>query len=175
MTTNPLVNIFVGYFSAWISASPGSAMFSKLVIPELLRAPWTPPGIVFGIVWNIAFYWLALEYRHVNRWMRTAHFLLLHTWTPIFFGLQMYKASLAILAASFVLSAWIAIRRAYHVPHGSLINSVAWVLFLSWMAFAASLNIYSTSVAVMKGIDKLPVNLDSSRIGHVLSRLYIPQ
>lgn len=152
---HPLLNVAIGFFSAWISAPVGSGIFAPLIVVPELRAAWTPPGFVFAIVWNIAFILLALEYRQMSGFSKWLHFAMLHSWTPIFFGLHMYRVSVVLFGGIYILSLFLlasqARFRAIHKRPSSL-PTILWVLFLVWLGYAASLNIYATSNAIQYGI-----------------------
>jgi len=201
-----IVNILAGFFTAWLSAPSDGSFIGGLVVPPILRAAWTPPGFVFAIVWNIAFYVLAKEYTFINPSLKWTHFLLIHSWTPLFFGLHMYRTSLVVLFAVFITSVWIAFIRFLHVEmrHGEFSfdpaeyvdtqsgenqvrfhfqitppkmpkpNTLFWICFITWLAFAASLNLYATSSAVQHGymegsVLSCPINkMHPSRIADML-------
>ena len=160
---HPVLNVMLGVLSAWISAPVGSALFAGMTVPSELRAPWTPPGYVFAIVWNIIYLVIARQYRFGPRVVSLSHLVLIHCWTPIFFGLHMYKTSLVVFAVIFYLSTNLMI---YQFENGMVTSfagkvlgrppndigairnrTLFWVMVLMWLGFAFSLNIYATYYA----------------------------
>jgi benzodiazapine receptor len=112
------------------------------------RAPWNPPGWVFGPAWTVLYVLMAVAAWLVAREglddpaVRTA--LLLYGaqlalnlgWSLVFFGLRRPGLALAVILALLVAIAATAV--AFH----GISSTAAWLLapYLAWVAFAATLN-----------------------------------
>jgi len=120
-------------------------------VEPMVKASWTPPGFVFGIVWTVAFWQLARAYQKMDQWPRWLHFCMLHAWTPVFFGLHMYRTSVFLFGGIYILSAFLAIDPIWHAiryrQRSAIKPAVLWALFMTWLTFAASLNIYAAYAA----------------------------
>jgi tryptophan-rich sensory protein len=112
------------------------------------RAPWNPPGWVFGPAWTVLYALMAVAAWLVAREglddpaVRTA--LLLYGaqlalnlgWSLVFFGLRRPGLGLVVILALLVAIALTAV--AFH----AISPTAAWLLapYLAWVAFAATLN-----------------------------------
>ena len=112
------------------------------------RAPWNPPGWVFGPAWTVLYVLMAVAAWLVAREglddpaVRTA--LLLYGaqlalnlgWSLVFFGLR--RPGLALVVILALLVAIAATAAAFH----GISPTAAWLLapYLGWVAFAATLN-----------------------------------
>jgi translocator protein len=112
------------------------------------RAPWNPPGWVFGPAWTVLYVlmavaaWLVAREGLDDQAVRTA--LLLYGaqlalnlgWSLVFFGLRRPGLALAVILA--LLGAIAATAVAFH----GISSTAAWLLapYLAWVAFAATLN-----------------------------------
>ena len=112
------------------------------------RAPWNPPGWVFGPAWTVLYVLMAVAAWLVAREglddpaVRTA--LLIYGaqlalnlgWSLVFFGLRRPGLGLVVILALLVAIAATAV--AFH----GISPTAAWLLapYLAWVAFAATLN-----------------------------------
>ena len=119
------------------------------------KAPWSPPNWLFGPVWTFLYVAMAvaawLVWRRRSAGSRTAlwtygvQLVLNLLWTPVFFGLYPTLGSPA-LWISFVIIAALAAAVAATVLRFGPISRVAGLLmlpYLSWVVFAASLNLWA--------------------------------
>ena len=119
------------------------------------KAPWTPPGWIFGSVWLMLYAamaaaaWLVWRQRRVPR--RAAFrlyggLLLLNlAWPLMFFGLYPLVGAAALWLALLVIGAH-AVVATLTVLHFGPISRTAGLLMLpyvSWLVFSASLNLYA--------------------------------
>lgn len=119
------------------------------------KAPWTPPGWIFGCVWLLLYAalavaaWLVWRQRHVPR--RAAFtvygvLLLLNlAWPLMFFGLFPLMGVTALWLALLVIGAHTGLATLTVLLFGP-ISRTAGVLMLpyvSWLLFSASLNLYA--------------------------------
>ena len=117
---------------------------------ELDRAPWNPPGLVFGPAWTVLYIlmavaaWLVARTGLDQRSVQIALVLYLGqlalnlTWSLLFFGARAPGWALVDIVALCVLVAVTAV--AFH-----RIDSLAgWLLapYLAWLLFATSLNVW---------------------------------
>ncbi|MEN9973869.1 MAG: hypothetical protein RIS20_2216 [Bacteroidota bacterium] len=118
----------------------------------LNQAPWTPPGVVFGIAWTIIMLCFSIylgtnpqfvlgEKKQRNTYI--LHLLLNIFWNPVFFYLH-----LAWLAFPLLVGLFLTLMRLNRQMGYSLSSPKSWWLFpyFVWLIIAASLNAY---IAIM--------------------------
>lgn len=110
------------------------------------KAPWHPPGWVFGPAWTLLYLTIGLSLWRLDRargglggrvWaLLIVHHALNAGWTPVFFGLQRPALALAVLTALFacILILWRTMWRHDRCA------AVLWTPYTCWVAFATSLN-----------------------------------
>ena len=119
------------------------------------KAPWTPPGWMFGSTWTVIYAsmavaaWLVWRQRSSLRQralrLYGLQLLLNLAWPPTFFGLYPVLGTAALWLGLLVLAA-LAGTVALTVVHFGPISRVAGLLmlpYISWLVFSASLNIYA--------------------------------
>lgn len=119
------------------------------------KAPWTPPGWMFGSVWLMLYAamgvaaWFVWRQQNVARRpalrIYAALLVLCLVWPLTFFGLYPALGTAALWLALFVIGAHAA-TAAVAVLHFGPISRVAGLLmlpYLSWLVFSASLNMYA--------------------------------
>jgi tryptophan-rich sensory protein len=119
------------------------------------KAPWSPPNWLFGPVWTLLYTamavaaWLVWRSRAAgSRAALTAYAIQLVLnllWTPVFFGLYPVLGSAA-LWIGFAIIAALAVAVAVTVLRFGPISRPAGLLmlpYLSWVVFAASLNLWA--------------------------------
>ena len=119
------------------------------------KAPWTPPGWIFGSVWLVLYAavavaaWLVWRQRPFPRRAALKVYgvlLLLNlAWPLMFFGLYPMMGTAALWLALLVLGAH-AVAATLAVLHFGPISRTAGLLMLpyvSWLVFSASLNLYA--------------------------------
>lgn len=119
----------------------------------LKKAPWTPPNVVFGLVWMVLYglrgvgSWLA--FRAIDSapslvawhlcWIFGLITLGLNAaWTPVFFGMRMIRLGLLVLVLTFA-SAIVHAGLCYSI---NLLSGALLSAEVVWLAFAFSLNLY---------------------------------
>ena len=119
------------------------------------KAPWSPPNWVFGPVWTLLYTamavaaWLVWRRRTAaTRPALTAYavqLVLNLLWTPVFFGLYPVLGTAALWIAFGIIVA-LAVAVAVTVVYFGPISRTAGLLllpYLSWIVFAASLNLWA--------------------------------
>ena len=114
---------------------------------NLYKAPWTPPGWVFGAAWTtimvcFAFYmasaWTLIKNRNRLLGLYIAEWLLNMSWNPIFFKFHQVLLALIVIVALTVVVGYFLFGFVSQMKLRSL-----WVLpYLLWMLIATSLNFY---------------------------------
>lgn len=114
---------------------------------ELNKAPWTPPGWVFGAAWTsiMIFYaiYMALLYkRNENRkkiiLLYAAQLLFNISWNPLFFYFQNASmALLTILILTFIVAYFL-----FHYQKSMRWFSLLILPYFIWLCIATSLNLY---------------------------------
>jgi tryptophan-rich sensory protein len=118
------------------------------IYQNLNRAPWTPPGWVFGVAWTVimicfaffmeGLYRNAMENSKLVLLAYAIQWVLNVSWNPIFFGAHLYLPGLLVLLALFAVLLFQA-KLALPYGYGLLVFIVPYLL---WMAIAISLNTY---------------------------------
>ena len=114
---------------------------------QLNKAPWTPPGWVFGAAWTLimicfavylAILWERLENKRSLIVLYAVQVVLNIMWNPIFFDWQQVSLALVVIVALTVLVGYILVR------YFSLLRYVSLLLlpYLLWLLIATSLNGY---------------------------------
>ena len=119
------------------------------------KAPWTPPNWVFGPVWTLLYLAMAvaawLVWRRRTEASRAAlaayavQLVLNLLWTPAFFGLYPVLGSAALWLGLVIILA-LAVAVTITVLHFGPVSRTAGMLmlpYLSWIVFAASLNLWA--------------------------------
>ncbi|WP_442863451.1 TspO/MBR family protein [Arthrobacter sp. FW306-2-2C-D06B] len=121
------------------------------------KAPWTPPGWVFGSVWTMLYTamavasWLVWRQRSAKtRAAMTAYGIQMAlnlAWAPTFFGMYPVWGDTALWLALLLIAA-LAMTVAATVILFGPINTTAGLLmlpYISWIVFSASLNFYAAA------------------------------
>jgi translocator protein len=114
---------------------------------SLQKAPWTPPGWVFGFAWTLimlcfswymAKLWPVAENRTALLWMYGVQWVLNVSWNPLFFH---YHQTLVALVAITALTLLVAF---FLVGYASAVGKYTFLLapYLVWLLIATSLNAY---------------------------------
>lgn len=113
----------------------------------LNKAPWTPPGWVFGVAWTIimALFSIYLAVLFSNYYslyilrLFLAEFLLNVSWNYVFFNKKMILLGLIIiiLLTSLIFYFFFMVNR-------KKLNNIRWLLmpYMVWLCIATSLNLY---------------------------------
>ncbi|MGM7774584.1 TspO/MBR family protein [Arthrobacter sp. KNU-44] len=121
------------------------------------KAPWTPPGWVFGSVWAVLYTamavasWLVWRRRSAKtRAAMTAYGIQMAlnlAWAPTFFGMYPAWGDTALWLALLLIAALALAATATVILFGP-INTTAGLLmlpYISWIVFSASLNLYAAA------------------------------
>ncbi len=129
----------------------GGISTSKGVVSEwyagLNKAPWTPPGWVFGFAWTsimicfsiyLAMLWPNVENKNVFIALYVLQWCLNVAWNPVFFNLQFLKVALLLIVSLTCLIAY------YQFSFWSVlkIKSIFIAPYFIWLLIATSLNTY---------------------------------
>lgn len=114
---------------------------------ELNRAPWTPPGWVFGAAWTfimicfavyMAFAWTNTSNQKYLAIMYSTQWILNSVWSPVFFRYHMVDWALIIILSLTVLIAYF-----LFTQHSRLKAKTVFILpYFLWLLIAVSLNSY---------------------------------
>lgn len=114
----------------------------------LNKAPWTPPGWVFGAAWTtimVAFSFFMAKAVSVPEFKTTAialfavQWVLNVLWNPLFFEAHWMGWALLVIGALLLLVAYFAIVAKPHLP------VYTWLLtpYILWLSIAVTLNAYA--------------------------------
>ncbi len=135
--------MFLGFLSGAISGSgEENSWFAELVKPDA-----QPPGWVFGVVWSVLYFMIAIAFamvlhargarsRGVAIGLFLSQFVLNLAWSPIFFGQHKVTMAFYLILAILVLAI------ATTVVFGRIRKAAAWLMvpYLVWLSFASILN-----------------------------------
>jgi benzodiazapine receptor len=119
------------------------------------KAPWSPPNWVFGPVWTLLYIAMAVAAWLVwrRRTERTAPALVAYgiqlllnlLWTPVFFGLYPVMGTAALWLGFAVIIALIVAVTVTVLFFGPISRAAGLLLlpYISWLVFAASLNLWA--------------------------------
>ena len=146
---------FIKIFIIFIIINLGALAIGQLVMADgpssdwylsLNKAPWTPPGWLFGIAWTTimvcySFYMTFLILERVTKKLVSlflVQFILNVIWNLIFFNLHLTEMALGVIS---LLSLVVA---AFFVTY---LNDLKWkslliLPYLIWLGIATSLNLY---------------------------------
>lgn len=114
---------------------------------SLNKAPWTPPGWVFGFAWStvmfcfslyMAFLWPTAEDKRILIGLFALQWLLNVSWNPVFFHFHKITAGLVVILS---LTLLIGIMLIYFWPLLK-VKSLFLLPYLLWLLIATSLNRY---------------------------------
>jgi benzodiazapine receptor len=121
------------------------------------KAPWTPPGWVFGMTWTVLYTamavaaWLVWRQWSVRRRgamvAYSVQLALNLAWTPTFFGMYPMLGTAALWLALLIITA-LGLGVSVAVLRFGPISRAAGVLmlpYISWIVFSASLNLYAAT------------------------------
>lgn len=111
------------------------------------KAPWTPPGWVFGASWTVimicfsiylAYLWPLVEKKDILIGILILHYVLNLAWNPIFFYYHQVLAALFVITALTIVIGFLLV---YYWSDLEL-KSLLIVPYLLWLMIATSLNSY---------------------------------
>ena len=116
---------------------------------KLKRAPWSPPGYIFGIVWPILYSLMTISFLMIQRnikcypYCNALSLFLIQlvfnlSWTTLFFKLQMPKIALLDLIATLIFTLF-TYRNFSQIDN---LSSLFLLPYIIWLFLALSLNIY---------------------------------
>lgn len=113
----------------------------------LVKAPWTPPGWVFGAAWTLimicfsvymAYAWSSVRDRSLLLTVFIIQWCLNVGWNPVFFNLHYTSLGLVLIAALTVLVLFMLVR--FNSDLG--LKSTLLLPYTIWLFIATSLNAY---------------------------------
>ncbi|MCO4813917.1 MAG: tryptophan-rich sensory protein [Flavobacteriales bacterium] len=114
---------------------------------NLIKAPWTPPGWIFGFAWTtimicfsiyLAYLWPSAENKNLLIFLLVIQWILNIGWNPTFFYFHNVKVGLLLITALTILIGFIMIR--YFPDLKS--KSILILPYFIWLIIATSLNGY---------------------------------
>ncbi len=114
---------------------------------SLNKAPWTPPGWVFGAVWTLVMVCFAvyMAYRYADSSTKallislfTVQWLLNFAWNPIFFKFHAVVFGLIVISALTILVGYLLFSGFQQLKLKSLLI----LPYFAWLLIATSLNAY---------------------------------
>ena len=114
---------------------------------ELNKAPWTPPGWVFGFAWTtimicfslyMAYLWPSIENKKLIIGLYVLQWILNVAWNPLFFYLHNITAALVVISLLTLLIGFFL----YNYWHVLKLKSALLIPYFVWLLIATSLNGY---------------------------------
>lgn len=133
-----IFNFLGGYISSLLSGD------QKLVYNSLEKTWFSPPSIVFPIVWSILYFLLAvaifLNYKKGGRdfLIYFISMFINFSWSYIFFAQRLYGIGFLIIIVLIVLCIYLGIR----FFKNSKISSLIMLIYLLWLSYAGLLNYF---------------------------------
>ena len=137
-----IINFSALYLGMLLSGEGGASEWYY----NLIRAPWEPPGWVFGAAWTtimicLAFY-MSISWNYVYKkkliLLYIAQLILNISWSPIFFNFHyIFLGLITILSLTFLIGYIL-----YSFWREVKLNSVFILPYLIWLIIATSLNGY---------------------------------
>ena len=129
----------------------GSIFTSEAVIGDwylgLDKAPWTPPGWVFGAAWTtimicfswyMAYAWTTVRNQKLLLGLMVVQWILNVSWNPVFFTFQFILLGLMVITALTIVVAYLFFR---FYPELKMKSILLWP-YIIWLMIATSLNAY---------------------------------
>jgi len=116
-------------------------------LSNINKAPWTPPGWVFGFAWTsimicfsiyLALLWPKIENKNLFIGLFSLQFILNVLWNPVFFHFNNVALGMAIIVSLTILVWWFFIHYFPTLKWASLLI----LPYAIWMVIASSLNGY---------------------------------
>lgn len=133
-----IFNFLGGYISSLLSGD------QKLVYNSLEKPWFSPPSIVFPIVWSILYFLLAvaifLNYKKDGKdfLIYFISMFINFSWSYIFFAQRLYGIGFLIIIVLIVLCVYLGIR----FLKNSKIASLIMLIYLLWLSYAGLLNYF---------------------------------
>lgn len=114
---------------------------------ELNKAPWTPPGWVFGFAWTsimlcfsfyMAYLWSEIENKKLLIGLYAMQWVLNVSWNPLFFYFHTTNVALIAIVLLTVLVGFLL----YNYWPALKVKSVLLAPYFVWLLIATSLNVY---------------------------------
>lgn len=114
---------------------------------NLNKAPWTPPGWVFGFAWTnimicfsfyMALLWPKLENKNMLLLLFALQWILNVVWNPVFFSFHQTKFALVLIVALTLLIAYFL----YTYWPALKLKSLLLLPYFLWLLIATSLNAF---------------------------------
>ena len=114
---------------------------------ELNKAPWTPPGWVFGLAWTtimicfslyMAYLWPSIENKKLIIGLYVLQWVLNVAWNPLFFHLHNIAVALVVISLLTLLIGYLL----YNYWPVLKVKSTLLLPYFVWLLIATSLNGY---------------------------------
>lgn len=140
------VTYAIGYMSSWFADSGGAEWYEKT------KPAYTPPGIVFAVVWAILYFLLAVSLFLTLRLKNTVgsrslaialyavNLLLVFLWTPTFFRWRQFAAALAEIVGMLLITGVLIFTHLKHTK--STLAAIVLAPYVLWLVFAFVLNLH---------------------------------
>lgn len=147
MLIRVLVFLLLNFLALGIGGFFTGAGVSSGWYQELAKAPWTPPGWVFGFAWTsimlcfsffMAILWTKAPDKKLLAWLYLLQWFLNVLWNPAFFHFHQTLIAMLDIAALTLLIAWFL--WSYRQQMGWKSSLI--LPYLLWLCIASSLNAY---------------------------------
>lgn len=139
--------LILNFLALYIGSLSTSTGVASDWYQNLIKAPWTPPGWMFGVAWStimicFAIYMAKLWSLEMNRKplliLYTIQLILNISWNPVFFFYRNTSLGLAIILSLTVLVGY------FFISYNNKLkwNSTYIAPYLLWLLIASSLNLY---------------------------------
>ncbi|NCT94201.1 MAG: tryptophan-rich sensory protein [Chitinophagaceae bacterium] len=113
----------------------------------LEKAPWTPPGWVFGFAWTlimicfafyISFLWESMQVKRTLVFLFAVQWILNVSWNPLFFKFHQVNLALIVIVLLTLLVTYLLFKNLKELQ----LKSILILPYFLWLIIATSLNAY---------------------------------
>ncbi|MCB9175155.1 MAG: tryptophan-rich sensory protein [Flavobacteriales bacterium] len=147
MTIKIIIFLFINFAALGLGGLFTSGAVSGDWYQNLNKAPWTPPGWVFGTAWTsimicfaiyMAYAWQNIHNKNTLMLLFALQWILNVSWNPLFFKYHQVVIGLLVIVSLTLLVGYLFF--AYF--HQLKIKSLLLLPYVVWMLIATSLNTY---------------------------------
>jgi len=147
MPTKIIIFILINFAALGLGSLFTSGAVTGDWYQQLNKAPWTPPGWVFGAAWTsimicfaiyMAYAWQSSTNKNTLIALFVFQWVLNVSWNPLFFKYQQVAAGLIVIVALTLLVGYLFFTQYHQLK----LKSLLLLPYVVWMMIATSLNAY---------------------------------
>lgn len=147
MTIKIIIFLFINFAALGLGSLFTSGAVSGDWYQNLNKAPWTPPGWVFGAAWTsimicfaiyMAYAWQNVHNKNTLMLLFALQWILNVSWNPLFFKYHQVVTGLIVIVSLTLLVGYLFFAYFHHLK----IKSLLLLPYVVWMLIATTLNTY---------------------------------